>query len=147
MSEDKENIIQYAWDEIEHYGMALANEIQADESVLSGPKLKLDDVAVTPKNPVTMIEEMEGHVLSLLDALSTKNKDKLLSCVSSIEHAGYADEDIYWLIDEVKNNYNIINIYDAELLYRFKNDEFFIPEIILPANIDTHSLKTHSAII
>lgn len=133
MTEDKDNIIQYAWGEIYHYGMSLAEEIQADDSVLSGPKLKLDDVVVTSKHPVTMIKAMEDHVLSLTDALSTKNKEKLVLCVSSIEQAGYADEDIYWLINQVKSNYNIIDINDAKLLYSFENEDIFIPEIILPA--------------
>ena len=133
MSEDKNNIIQYAWDEVEHYGMALSNEIQADESVLHGPKLKLDDIVSPVHSARKMIEQMEEHVTLLHDALSTKNKEKLISCVSSIEHAGYVDEDIYWLIDEVKNNYNIINIQDAELIYKLQNDDIFVPEIIIPA--------------
>lgn len=133
MTEDKDNIIQYAWDEVEHYAMSLSTEIQADESVFRGPKLKLDDVISPGHSSGKIIEKMEEQVTSLRDALSTKNKTKLMSCISSIENTGYVDEDIYWLIDEVKNNYSILNIYDAELIYKLQNKDIFIPEVIIPA--------------
>ena len=140
MTEDKDNIVKYAWNELEYYGMELVNEIQADDTVLYKSNLLSNDDSSPRKKSKERIKAMEGQVISLHDALSTKNKDKLISCVLSIENSGYADEDIYWYVEELKDKFSLLSIKEAELIYTYEEDEIFIPEIILPAQERIFSL-------
>ncbi len=140
MDEDKDHIFKYAWEELVSNGLALVSEIQADDTVLYKSNLLSDDEFTPRQKSKTRIEAMESHVQSLIDALSEKNKTELISCVSSIEQAGYADEEVYWYIEELKNNFNLLGIKDAELIYTIEQDEIFIPELILPAQERIFSL-------
>ncbi len=139
MSKDAEQIEKTAWDDIKYWAMCLATEMQADDTV-AAPTTVTEDNRIFTYSSRKNIKLLDSQIRHLEDAIGSRDLGKLTSCIAAIKAVGYADEEIYWHIEEIEGLYDLIDVYEAKLVYTAEQNQIVVPELIIPVRESLASL-------
>ncbi len=143
MSKDAEQIEATAWDDIKYWGMCLATEMQADDTV-ADPTTVPEDNLICTYSAHNNIKLLDRQIRHLEDAIGSRDLQKLTKCIASIKDVGYADEEIYYHIEQIEELYDLVDVYEASLVYTAEEKRIVVPEIILPVRESLASLARNN---